>query len=151
MCLFLQRMNKIFFQVTDTFVLLSLCNIQLSPRVEHGAHHLEVKALRISHGLLQLPPLSSRERPVRRLHPPCETFRLQSGKKIPNTPRQQSVFTKTLCLIRFECKSNFCLLFLCLHVLFVQSVCFGITVSHDMGANGQKKFYDKLLISHPIK
>lgn len=65
------------FKITDTLVLLSLGDIQFRPGGEHRTHHLEVKALRISQGLLQLPPLSSRERPVGGLHLPCDTLRLQ--------------------------------------------------------------------------
>lgn len=65
------------FKITDTLVLLSLGDVQLGTGGKHRTHHLKVKALRISQRLLQVPPLGSRERPVRRLHLPCKTFRLQ--------------------------------------------------------------------------
>lgn len=68
---------KMFSKITDTLVLLSLGNIQMCPGGEQRLNHLDVKALWISQRLLQLRPLSSRERPVRRLQLPCETLMVQ--------------------------------------------------------------------------
>lgn len=67
---------------TLTHSSLLLGDIELGAGGKECTHHLDVHALRISMIFFQVSPFSHRQRPVRRLRHPWETFRFELGKNL---------------------------------------------------------------------